>query len=164
MKSEHQKRVETFLHGIGRDVPTRPQVVDNIVRHLWSFLLLEETLEVLDAAGFALRVAGSEKDLSIKDLVLNSTDKTVSLEKLAKELADVSVVMTGFFSLCGIDAEKILEIVDENNILKVKTGYRDKETGKFMKAPDHPSPLPAIQRNLTEQGYAGEPVYGNNHD
>lgn len=165
-KTPHQHRVEQMLNGIGREVPPGPKLAPASLRVLWARLLLEEVLETIEAAGLALTVDGVDAPAPDANPVKhflnkfqfqpNNTEDGIDLAGLAKEIADVSVVATGFFSINGISDQQILEIVDENNILKIKTGRKDPETGKWLKAPDHPKPDRDIKKVLKVQSIAAE--------
>lgn len=160
-QTPHQHRVEKFLRGIGRPVPATPQAPNPELQRTWARLLLEETLEAIEAAGIKVtgRAIDTEYTLSpatLKALQFTIESGTPDLTKLAKELADVSVVATGFMSINGIKDQMILEVVDANNQLKVDTGHLDSVTGKFMKAKDHPKPDKDIEKVLKVQTLAGE--------
>ena len=50
------------------------------------------------------------------------------------------VVTIGTLSAFGIKDKRLLEEVDQNNLLKIENGHTDPETGKFIKPKDHPAP------------------------
>ena len=144
MKSNHQTRVEAFLHGIGRTVPNTPQVADREVLGTWGRLLLEEVFEWLRAAGLTVQLEDALDDdppLEFAELKV-CVDNTVipDLVGMADASADISVVNTGAMSLNGIHDINILEEVDANNMLKIERGHRDPVTGKFIKPVGHPKP------------------------
>lgn len=155
MKTPHQIRVEEFLRGIGRDVPERPTAAAVELQVVWARLLLEETLEAILASGVRLSVKDAASALGFRELVYKDVGfhgvdgQPVQLAELAKELADVSVVATGYLSINGISDEPVLAAVDENNLLKVRTGRRNPDTGKFEKHPNHPKP--DVQAVLNQQ-------------
>jgi len=135
-QTPHQQRVRDFLAGVGHELPRTPRVASHAKRMTWCRLLLEETLELCHAAGFVVCVEGRGvvelKDLS---LVLNHAP---NLPEIAKESADVSVIATGMLCINGVGDAGVLEAVDNNNLLKVKTGHMCPTTGKWIKAPNHP--------------------------
>lgn len=150
VKSAHQQRVEAFLVGHGRPVPNVPELASPELLQLWSRLLLEETLETIEAAGVQLVIDGDDSVRVTMDDFQFKIAHQPDLPKLAKETADVSVVNTGFMSLCGIADEAVLKAVDDNNFLKLSTGRFCPATGKLLKAPNHPKP--DIKALLHEQG------------
>lgn len=147
----HFQRIRQMMGGFGQDTPDRPEIPDAKTRELRCRLILEEALEFVEAAGFTTYMAaggGIYHPISFKDLSFESTSKP-DLELMVDGLADISVVTIGSFVALGVADEAVLLEVDKNNLLKIATGHKDPETGKFIKAPDHP--LPDIQGVLDTQ-------------
>jgi predicted HAD superfamily Cof-like phosphohydrolase len=165
-KSLHQCSVEVLLRGIGHQVPDCPQVPARKARLSQGRLLLEETLELLAEVGLELVLKEGQRNQPLHfadfELICVAGDEAVQLPELIKELADVSVIATGFMSLCGVADMSVLQAVDNNNLLKIATGKRNPQTGKFEKAPGHPKP--DIAACLWEQGWPGPLAEGASHD
>lgn len=155
-KSEHQAAVERFLVGIGRPVPDRPSVADVDLLATWGRLLLEETMEWIEAAG--LEVVSAEDGGETFDrhglTVRRAWRAAPDLVAMVDASADVSVVNTGCLSINGVADLDVLRTVDDNNLLKVATGRICPETGKFLKPLGHPKPDFAAA--LRRQGWAEE--------
>lgn len=143
-RSEHQQRVDQFLRGFGLPLPPTPTLANKELLVLCARLLLEETLEWIDAAGIDVVLRPEctrHAPLRLADLLLRSSpDREPDLAAMAKEAADVSVVTMEALSVNGIADVSLLAAVDENNLQKLATGRRNPETGKFEKHPDHPKP------------------------
>lgn len=128
--STHYQRVAQFMDDIGQATPDKVTVPSQEVRRLRAALILEETIEVLDALGFEVEFP----DWSAKP------DGSVEPMHVAKELADLSVVTMGTLIAFGIPDEELMDRVDSNNDLKVRTGHRDPVSGKWVKSTTHPKP------------------------
>lgn len=159
-KTLHQIKVEQFLRGIGRPVPDLPQVPDDSeLLTVWGRLMLEELFEYFDSVGVDVLLdgtAGHYRPLCFQDLSLRKNDRKPDLVGIADDVADMQVISTGMFSLCGIADVGMLEEVDDNNLLKVdpaRGGRIDPVSGKFIKPPSHPKP--DFGRRLKEQGWRG---------
>jgi predicted HAD superfamily Cof-like phosphohydrolase len=155
-----------MMRGYGQLTPDKPCTPDEKTRRLRAQLELEEVLEFVRDSGFdvvALAYCGDPRDSHITlggfcpgeptklgDYTLVSVRECDPVG-VVDGLADISVVNTGSAVAFGVDLEPILEIVDNNNLLKIKTGKRDPATGKFIKHPNHPSPAPEIAAELRRQ-------------
>lgn len=162
-RTSHQLRVVQFLTGIGRELPAVPQLAAEDLRLTWCRLLLEETLELCEAAGVAVHVrdkgGNTARQISFADLsVAPAGFPAPSLPEIAKESADVSVIAAGMMAINGIGDKQVLEAVDNNNLLKVKTGRKCPTTGKWLKSPDHPKT--DVKSVLLYQGWNPD---GNQH-
>jgi predicted HAD superfamily Cof-like phosphohydrolase len=82
---------------------------------------------------------------------------------MADGLADTMVICAGGMAICGIADLPLLREVDDNNLLKLDTGYFDAERGKFIKAKNHPKP--DIAKVLKAQGWedANVHVFGGSY-
>lgn len=156
-KSRHQLDVETFLNGIGHPLPATPKLADINRLQTWGRMLLEETFEtIIDGLQTKIYVDPSidvRKPLDWKNTAFSGLAYP-RLDLIADGCADVIVIATGLMSLCGIADYWVLKEVDDNNLLKLKTGKMNPVTGKFEKAPDHPKP--DIWRRLRDQGCQGD--------
>lgn len=168
-RSPHQRRVDkmiTRIREIGNMPPisTKPTIPPGRMIHAQARLILEEVMELFDAAGLDLSLSENYVETGLKrpfhrgDLELKSRHDyyPIELPDLAKEIADVSVVTTGMFTEFGIDDEEVLAAVDENNLAKfdpLNEGYLD-ENRKWRKPPNHPKP--DIRSILIEQGWEPE--------
>lgn len=152
-KSRHQLDVETFLNGIGHSLPTTPKLADVSRLTAWGRMLLEETWEtIVDGLKTKIYV---DPSVNIRDPLdwRNTAFSGLAypdLQEIADGCADVIVIATGLMSLCGVADYWVLKEVDDNNLLKLRTGRMCPHTGKFLKAADHPKP--DIMRRLIDQG------------
>lgn len=157
VKSHHQYRVEEFLVGIGHKIPDRPVTADRAVLMTWARLLLEETLEWIEAAGLEVAINAAEihngDHLALEDLSIRPSKHEPDLVAMADASSDVSVVNTGAMSLNGMADLPLLDEVDANNLCKLATGRLCPETGKFLKAANHVKP--DFAEVLRQQGWAG---------
>ncbi len=62
------------------------------------------------------------------------------LASMVKACACISVINIGSLVACGIEDAEVLECVDAANLLKVRSGHLDPETGKFEESADQPVP------------------------
>ena len=156
-KSEHQLAVEKFHIGMGLTPPAKPIVPPPHQVVARCKLLLEEVMEFVEAAGVEVRVPNITMGGPHGNAVLKFEDMeftkpgSADLVGMADGLADTMVICSGGLAICGIADEPLLREVDDNNLLKISTGYFNKETGKFIKAPNHPKP--DIANVLHAQGW-----------
>jgi predicted HAD superfamily Cof-like phosphohydrolase len=148
-KSPHQGRIELFMANVGQAVPAKPQVPSQDIRVLRAKLILEETLELLDALGMQVDLKvndETEGDFTHVGRWLRVRPRPLAnnldLAHIAKEIADVSAVAISTASACGIADEGLLQAVDINNILKTATDPlpTHSSTVKFIKPPNHKQP------------------------
>lgn len=141
LKSAHQQRVEEFHTLGGHETPVVPTTPDDALRYRRAKLILEETLEVLEALGFSMIVANQLSPIS---------DYQFDMAHTIKELSDLSVVTTGTFSSLGISDERFLAIVDESNTAKVRGGVKYNEYGKILKPEGWVNPESTIRKELEQ--------------
>lgn len=150
--TEHQLRVEEFMRLAGQELPAKPTMPSLEVRRLRATLILEETIETINALGFYI-----DTDLTLEE------PSWPNLEQILDGCLDLSVVTIGTLSACGIKDKRPLELVDKNNLLKEWTGaellttyldtskgykvdrlkngnYRVTLNGKLIKPPSHKPP------------------------
>lgn len=154
--TEHERRVMSMMDAFGQNCPAYPTIADAATRRLRVMLLLEEVLEYAEAAGIDLEIGvgggGDQQTLQIADVTPRCSEtRAPDLVGMVDALADISVVNTGAFIAHGVRSTPVLETVDANNLLKYSTGHRHPETGKFIKAPNHP--VPDIHLLLLQQGW-----------
>lgn len=157
-QTNHQIRVEHMMYGFDQEVPQTPTVPGVATRRLRARLILEECLETIEALGITPKIAGESPDdpgtvIRFDDLIFPATHDP-DLTEIADGCVDISVVTIGTMSACGLKNRPLLELVDENNLLKIATGSKDPVTGKFKKAPDHPAPDVAGEIERQRQAYA----------
>lgn len=133
----------------GQSLPKVPTVPDQKIRELRCRLIMEEALEACEALGFY--VFAHSPDPILKDeFSFASNDKPISLAEIGKELADLGVVgEDGTGLACGINMERVRDLVDENNLGKFGPGSYKNQHGKHCKPPDYPKPN--IQKEIDWQ-------------
>ena len=140
MRSEHQKRIDLFMHHAGQAMPALPCVPSAEVRLLRAALIIEEALETIDALGFCVETMINDFRQEMTKPILIAHDRGPNLEQIADGCADLSVVTIGTLSACGIDDIPLLAEVDESNLRKFGEGAYKREDGKWMKPPDWQPP------------------------
>lgn len=163
-KTPHQLRVTAFMQRV-REImqlpalPSQPTVPDDRMILAQAKLVLEEFLELMEACGLELyhTYAGDRNEGDGIDPKLvryglkRNSDLPRDLPHIAKEMADLSVVLTGLFNEFGIADVPILEEVDANNLAKFGPGGYLDENRKWRKPPNHPKP--DIRALLIDQGW-----------
>lgn len=161
-RSYHQRLVDSFHRQSGlvwREKPVDLTKVDSSELILRAKLILEEALETIEALGLsvALNLGSRAEGQTTKwqiiefDALMISKIKEPDIVKFVDGCFDLRVVTTGSLSQFGIP-DSGQEIVDQNNLLKVKTGTIN-EHGKLIKAANHPSPEPELRSWLIECGW-----------
>lgn len=143
--NSNQARVLNFVRQIPHQAknlpePFMPTIPPYEVRLLRARLILEETIEQINALGFSLDVGEFVPCLK-PDLI-----------EIIDAVADIEVINYGTAVSCGVDMEHIYNEVMNNNDLKLTTGSI--VDGKLTKAKDHPRP--DIVSHLIAQGYRCE--------
>lgn len=141
--SRHFRRVQLMMAGFGQETPD----------YLWCpppriwvsriAMLMEEVLELAEAVGVNIETPQTAALTKAQLTITPISGFALTGPKLPSVLdaiADISVVNTGNFVVCGVPDELILEVVDHNNLTKVSNGHLNEETGKFEKAANHPPP------------------------
>ena len=136
-QSAHQRRIEEFMCKGGQKVPESLNLRDSETRKLRARLILEETVEVIEAMGFRVLVAQNPVE---KNPVLIPLEAALDPAHIAKELADLSVVPIGTMSAFGMQDEPLLQAVDNSNLSKVQGGPVFRADGKLLKGPDYKEP------------------------
>ncbi len=155
LKSQHQLRVEDFMHKASQVLPPLPTMPDWQVRILRVRLLISELLEFAAAADVSIYAAklihANGGKLFFDDLEFQAGDDTDMVE-YADGLADLSVVTIGAMSAAGIADGPLLHEVDRSNLDKFRGDAHLDEHGKWIKPSDWQPPN--IKAVLLEQGYA----------
>ena len=144
MRSNHQKRVDSFMTLAQQDVPHKPTIPSCDIRKLRCKLILEEVLETINALGFDVCIdqeytlMPSDFDTGFIDFIQNKEGPNII--EIADGCADIKVVTTGTLSACGIDDEELQVVVDENNLAKFGPGSYRREDGKWVKPSNHQPP------------------------
>jgi predicted HAD superfamily Cof-like phosphohydrolase len=142
-KSPHQERVEAFMAKANQAVPDRPTMPDSETRKFRAKIILEETLETIEALGMKVVSRG------LAEFVIEESSQPPDLNEIIDGCADIHVVTTGTLSACGVADEALMVEVDNNNLAKFGPGSYRREDGKWMKPPDHKPP--DIERIVKEQ-------------
>lgn len=161
MKSEWYKQIEEFHRGMiqrGQPVklyetPTMGTIDERILR---ASLILEEAIETITKGlGVSIRI----EDRAGHQVLLRSDADHVrrfeaidlgSLAEVYDGVCDSIVVNLGTLVAFGIPDNPGMEMVNQNNLLKLATGHLN-EIGKFVKAPNHPKP--DFQQLLRQLGH-----------
>lgn len=122
----HQQRIEEFMDAISHQVCDQPYMPPLEVRKFRARIMLEEMLELInDGLGLGIQTFVNE-DCDHGPVVNKGRyfffelAKGPSLLEIADGAADVSVTTIGTLSTCGIRDKELLELVDQNNLDKVK--------------------------------------------
>ena len=155
--TDHFRQVRDWMRAAGSETPLHPTVPDDETRALRCRLLLEETLEFIEASGFCLVHQGLYMDINELDIKIKDTNEPIDLAHLAKEMADVQFVNLGNMIAYGIPDKPLMEEVCANNFYKVShPDYPSTiENGKVVKNKNLPKPN--VQRIIdlatTEETY-----------
>lgn len=132
MKSQHQDRVEQFMRSAGQEVPDMIGMPSAAVRLLRAQLTYEEAMETIEAMGCYVAM---DRTVRLDPLA------PPNLAKIVDGCADLSVVLTGTLSACGVPDIPILREVDDANLRKFEgDAHRDPHTGKWIKPSDFRPP------------------------
>lgn len=127
-------------------LPEVPSIPPIGVRMLRARLILEESLETINALGFKIKlnhVSSSNEIRDMSDCKLVSHGDPPDLEGIIDGCCDVIYVATGTLLACGVPDVPHLELVSHKNNAKFPGGVATlNEYGKFQKpsgweAPDH---------------------------
>ena len=138
LTSDHHQRVRAMTLGFGQKVRSKPGIPTESERERIVRLVFEEAFELAEAMGIWVCHDGSP--ISDSEVTCVCSTAKMDLVESADAFADLSVVVNSGMAACGIDAGPLLLEVDENNLLKIKNGYLDPESGKFIKPENHPKP------------------------
>jgi len=153
MKSDHYRNVEEFKRLAGHTLPDGPHQPTPEECVLYAKLLLEETLETIEALGVNVRVHGPAwLPLAMNDLTLEPSKlQRFNLPGVVDGAVDTKYVATFILVSCGVPEVPFVEMVDANNLAKFGPGSWKDETGKVRKPPGHKPP--PIAEKLAELGW-----------
>jgi predicted HAD superfamily Cof-like phosphohydrolase len=138
--------VEQFMLLAKHPLPSKPSLPKPSVCALRARLIFEECLELINSLG--VNVVTKDGALTLANVNFVNDIPSEEMEFIAKECADVHVVVTGTMSALGIPDVEIQKIVDENNLSKFGPGHSYSPHGKLIKPPDHPKATPLIKAEL----------------
>ncbi len=139
----NQERVKIFMNTFEQECPTKPTIAAEKIRILRAKLILEETVEFIDALG--LRLSWKKNNVILKQV------KEPDLVKIADAIADLEVINKGSAVAFGIDSEKFFNLVMDNNMTKLVNGKPLKRAdGKILK-PDGYKPVTEEIKKLLEK-------------
>lgn len=153
MKTKHYKRIEKFMQLAGQDTPKRPVEPSEEIRVLRAKLIIEEALETVKALGVDITLAKMSFLENEDDFEYGISEHPFDMIEVADGVADISVVSIGTLIACGITDEKLLKLVDKNNLAKFGEGHSFREDGKLIKPPGHKPP--DIRKLLNKMGWKG---------
>lgn len=158
--SRHWQSVAAFKRGSGKPVPESPTEPDEASRVLYAKLLLEETLETIEALGVnvSMECDGKSPRLEINELEFKPSSlwhgqNGFDMAEVVDGVIDVKYVGTFILVSCGVPDVPFVEMVDENNLAKLGPGSWKDAEGKVRKPPGHPRP--PIAEKLAELGWKG---------
>jgi len=144
MKSSHQIRVEKFMRQAGQPAPLTPTMPSLKTRILRARLIMKETLKTILALGLQPHVMNEQNGFKGTQIypanVKFVPQGEPNLIAIVDGCADVIVVTTGTLSACGVHDYRVMELVDENNLMKFGTGSWTDDFGKHHKPPGHKPP------------------------
>ncbi len=139
----HAQRVLSFMLRAKQECPVSPIIPDEKVRLLRAKLIFEEAMELIkDGLGVEVSIDSTgvivdgKEDVSFGFKIAGPGDLTL----IADGVADLSVVNIGTALACGLEDQRILEIVDRNNLAKFGPGHSYRFDGKLIKPPNHKKP------------------------
>ena len=140
--SAHYDRVVEFHKKADATINTKPTIPSLEDRLLRAKLIMEESLETIEALGFAVWVDSNETNhtplnMGLVDFI---EDGEPNLIEIADGCADITVVTTGTLVTCGIKDLSLQAEVDNNNLAKFGPGGYRRDDGKWIKPPGHQPP------------------------
>lgn len=134
MKSQHQLQGEEFIRRAGKiEIPNSPRMPPPKTRKLLADLVLEETVEKINALGFRVEMTTNGlKNLPCKD--------KESFREVIDACGDIMFVVRQTLSACGVHDEILDREICRSNMTRFKPGYTFAENGKLMRSPDWEPP------------------------
>lgn len=133
----NRDRVVSFMNNAGQPVRNAVQKVSPAEAQLRVRLLLEEVLELAEASGVRVRAEFDGANSFVLDnryLHFSGGDpEQQDLVEIADALADIQYVNEGAAITWGIPLQICFDQVCDSNDSKFIDGYRNEETGKWMK-------------------------------
>ena len=153
MKTKHYKRIKKFMQLAGQDTPKSPVEPSKEIRVLRAKLIIEEALETVKALGVDINISEMSLLKNEDDFEYVISEHPFDMVEVADGVADISVVSIGTLIACGITDNKLLKLVDKNNLAKFGKGHSFREDGKLIKPPNHQPP--DITKLLKKMGWKG---------
>lgn len=151
VKCKNQLMVEKMMarmhaHPVGvlmQELPTAPTAPRAEICKLRARLLLEETLETIQAMGLDVTISDLRnpgEPIGFSDMKqVNMVEKrVVDVEEVYDGLCDIAVVNYGAAAAFGLALQPGFELCMANNLLKFAPGHSFNEHGKLIKPPNHP--------------------------
>lgn len=134
LKSQHQLQGEEFIRRAGKiEFPKTPRMPPPKTRKLLADLVLEETVEKINALGFRVEMTTNGlKNLPCKD--------KESFKEVIDACGDIMFVVRQTLSACGVHDEILDREICRSNMTRFKPGYTFAENGKLMRSPDWEPP------------------------
>lgn len=147
-----QKQVELFMVKAGQPVEYVPAIPsEEAMRHA-ARILLEETIETINAMGYEIRVG--EKVFLEQDGYIMIRKSDPDLVEIADGYTDVDYVVQVGYNTFGLPGDALFSEVAQNNLDKFRGAYSFSSTGKLIKPPNHPKPdIEGIVKRYRDLGY-----------
>lgn len=148
------EQVIQFMILAEQDIQPKPKRPPAEIVKLRMRLIIEEALELLEAAGLDPEPVKEAKSKLFEAIDFYPTSRKLKMADWVDALADLDYVVEGARLAFGVFGKTIAAEVHKKNMEKFGPGgYRD-EHGKWRKPPDWTPP--DIERILREQGWEGD--------
>jgi len=119
-RSAHQQRVDEFMRLAGRTLPQTPTIPDVDTRRLCGALILEESLETIEALGFLASVEINRNPDGVTQEMVSYLYEhgKPDLEKSVDGCIDTRYVCTYTLSSLGVSDRRPQELIDAANLAK----------------------------------------------
>lgn len=153
--SRHWQAVQEFRRKARQSCPDKPAEPSEAERVLMARLLLEETLETIEALGVASYFDIQAQRLKLRMERLHfQAESPFDMAEVVDGVTDVNYVGTYILAGCGVPDVPFIEMVDANNLAKFSEGHSfHPVTNKLIKPANHPKP--PIAEKLAELGWKG---------
>lgn len=156
LRTPHQANIEAFMRKAGQLIPEEPTVPDEETRILRAKLILEETLETIEALGITLKISKKELNKKTFAKIEFIPNDNFDMVEAVDGCIDVSVVTIGTLSALGVADRPFLQEVDAHNLKKFGPGGYRRDDGKWIKPKDLQPPrikeLLDQQKKVTPNG------------
>ena len=109
-----QQMVQEFRDTFGVPTPKVPTVPDAETRELMCKLIVEESFEFCEAAGFNVLMRDGK-------VILRKSDTNPNLAEMMDATADLKYVTIGAERFCGVDGDAVFALVHQTNMAKTWT-------------------------------------------
>ena len=138
---KNQLRVLEMMKVFEQECPSKPSLANEETRLLRAKLILEETLEFINALGLKLEYIDN-KNFNLTKI------KEPNLLEIVDAISDIEVINKGAAVAFGLDSEKFFNLVMYNNLTKLVNGKPLKnQDGKVIK-PENYIPVTEDLRKL----------------